>query len=184
MPPSSQSSPETICSDFFHHRFSLYFSHKIALFSSCFKISSLSLAFSSLIMLSFCFCYFVIAHKSPRFCSVFFNLIFSVFRIVSYWVILKFTDDFPSHFYFDDKPIWGILILAIFSALEFPFSSISLLRFHRFLYIISFLKKKKTSLRINIITALKSEIIPTSESSHGWRQVNSFSFETDSPYAE
>lgn len=44
----------------------------------------------------------------------FFNLICSVFRLVFYWVILKFTDDFPSHFYFADKPIWGILILAIF----------------------------------------------------------------------
>lgn len=80
---------------------------------------------------------------SPQGSAQFFsNLIFSVFRIVSYWVILKFTDDFPSHFYFDDKPIWVILILAIFSALEFPFSSISLLRFHRFLYIIGFFFKK------------------------------------------
>lgn len=58
--------------------FSLYPSCKMSLFSRCFKISSLSLAFSSLIMLCFCFCYFVIAHRSPRLCSFFSTILFSL----------------------------------------------------------------------------------------------------------
>lgn len=84
--------------------------------------------YAMFLLLLFCYC-----PQVPKALLIFFhNLIFSVFRLAFYWVILKFTDDIPSHFYFADKSIWGILILVIFSALEFPFISISLLRFPMF----------------------------------------------------
>lgn len=78
--------------------------YKMSLFSSCFKISSFFLAFSSLIMPCFCLCHFVIAHRTPRLCSLF-SILFSVFSLVFYWVIFEFTDNFPCHLHSADKPI-------------------------------------------------------------------------------
>lgn len=126
----------------------------MSLFSSYFKISPLSLPFSSLIMLCYCFCYFVvITHRSPRFCS-FFSILFALSSDLS--AIELTLSSLMTFLIFSILPInlsREILILVFyFSVLKFSFTSISLLRFPMFPFIISLFSL--TSRSITIITVL------------------------------
>lgn len=108
------STPLPSQSDFFHHRFTFLIPLRVKCHYSLAVSKFPFYPWLSAVWLCNAFVFAILLlPTSPQGSVQFFNFIFSVFRLVFYWVIFKFTDDFPSHFYFADKPIWGILIWVI-----------------------------------------------------------------------